>query len=83
MLAEGIAYVALRNQSLYHAQVQTKRDSPAHRDDLILDFLKGIRVDTILVKDRPLATFVREHVGAEVIRVRSERRFPGCVPGAR
>src|SRR5207344_796623 len=69
MLAEGIAYVALRNKTLYHAQVQTKRDSPAHRDDLILDFLKGIRVDQILVQDRPLATFLRNTSAAEVIRV--------------
>src|SRR5262249_30533229 len=40
MLAEGIAFVALRHRSLYHAQVGTKRDSPAHRDDLIFDVLK-------------------------------------------
>ena len=31
MLAEGIAFVALRKRSLYHAQVPTKRDSPVHR----------------------------------------------------
>ncbi len=37
MLAEGIAFLALRNQSLYHAQVSTRRDSAAHRDDLIFD----------------------------------------------
>ena len=57
MLAEGIAFVTLRNQHLYHAQVATRRDSPAHRDDLVLDLLKGIRVDAIVVKDRPLVTF--------------------------
>ena len=31
MLAEGIAFVALRHRSLYHAQVPTQRDSPAHQ----------------------------------------------------
>ncbi len=31
MLAEGIAFVALRKQSLYRAQVPTQRDSPAHQ----------------------------------------------------
>jgi CIC family chloride channel protein len=75
MLAEGIAYVALRNQTLYHAQVTTKRDSPAHRDDLILDFLKGIRVDEILVKDRPLASFARNTPASEVIRVVANADF--------
>ena len=44
MLAVGVSFVALRNTTLYHAQVPTKRDSAAHRDDLILDFLKDIRV---------------------------------------
>ena len=28
MLAEGIAYVALRKRGLYHAQRETKRDRP-------------------------------------------------------
>ena len=80
MLAEGIAYVALRNQTLYHAQVQTRRDSPAHRDDLILDFLKGIRVDEILVKDRPLASFARNTPASEVIRVVANADFQDAFP---
>jgi chloride channel protein, CIC family len=80
MLAEGIAYVALRNQTLYRAQVRTKRDSPAHRDDLILDFLKGIRVDEIFVKDRPLATFLRNTSASEVIRVVANADFQDAFP---
>ena len=35
MLAEGIAFVALRKRALYHAQLPTKRESPAHRHDLV------------------------------------------------
>ena len=31
MLAEGIAFVALRRKSLYRAQVATQRDSPVHQ----------------------------------------------------
>jgi CIC family chloride channel protein len=68
MLAEGIAFVALRNQSLYHSQVPTKRDSPAHRDELVLDLLKGMRVDDVLTRDRELVTFRRNEKAAEVIR---------------
>jgi CIC family chloride channel protein len=30
MLAEGIAFVALRKKSLYHAQVPSRRESPVH-----------------------------------------------------
>src|ERR1019366_2934228 len=57
MFAEGIAFVALRNRSLYHAQVATKREPPAHRDELIFDVLTGVRVGDVLVRDRPYATF--------------------------
>ena len=33
MLAEGIAFIALRKRSLYHAQLPSRRYSPAHRED--------------------------------------------------
>src|SRR5688500_5748817 len=68
MLAEGIAFVALRNRTLYHAQVPTRRDSPAHRDDLIMDILKGIRVGEVMVRGRPFITFVQNTPSSEVIR---------------
>jgi CIC family chloride channel protein len=67
MFAEGIAFVALRNRSLYHAQVATKRDSPAHRDELIFDVLTGIRVGDVLVRNRPYATFTTRTPASEVV----------------
>ena len=57
MLAEGIAFVAMRHRSLYTAQVPTKRDSPAHREDLIFDVLTGICVADVVVRDRAHQTF--------------------------
>jgi CIC family chloride channel protein len=80
MLAVGIAYIALRNESLYYSQVGTKRDSPAHRDELIVDFLKGIRVAEIYVRDRPLAMFARGTSAAEVIRVVAAADFQDAFP---
>ncbi len=59
MFAEGIAFVALRKRSMYHAQVPTRRDSPAHRDELLFDALKGMRVGDVVVRDRPFASFLR------------------------
>ena len=56
MLAEGIAFVALRRRSLYHSQVATKRESPAHREDLIFGVLRGVRVGDVVVRDRPYET---------------------------
>jgi chloride channel protein, CIC family len=57
MFAEGIAFVVLRHRSLYEAQVATKRDSPAHREDMIFDALMGLRVADIMEKDRPYEKF--------------------------
>jgi CIC family chloride channel protein len=67
MLAEGIAFVTLRHRSLYLAQVPTKRESPAHRDELIFDVLTGMRVGDVLVRDRPYATFTTRTPAHEVI----------------
>jgi CIC family chloride channel protein len=68
MLAEGIAFITLRHRSLYHAQVGTKRDSPAHREDLIFDVLRGVRVSDVVVRDRPYATFTTRTAAHEVIQ---------------
>lgn len=67
MLATGIAFIALRNRSLYHAQRPSWRESPAHRDELVTDVLRGIRVGDVLVKGRPFATFLRDTSAAEVV----------------
>jgi CBS-domain-containing membrane protein len=48
MLAEGIAFVALRNRSLYTAQVKSQRESPAHKTAATLDVLTTTRVGAIM-----------------------------------
>ena len=53
MLAEGIAFIALRKVSLYPAQVPTLRDSPAHKREM--DPLHRLRCRDVLRRDR---TFV-------------------------
>jgi CIC family chloride channel protein len=47
MLAEGIAFVALRKKSLYHAQVPTQRESPVHHTPS-LDLLETARVEQVM-----------------------------------
>jgi CIC family chloride channel protein len=47
MLAEGIAFIALRKRSLYHAQLRTQHESPAHQADRI-DHLRETRVATVM-----------------------------------
>jgi chloride channel protein, CIC family len=80
MLAEGIAFVALRNRTLYHAQVPTKRDSPAHRDDLIFDVLTGIRVGDVLVRDRPYATLTTRTPAREVVQLAAASAWQDVFP---
>jgi chloride channel protein, CIC family len=67
MLAEGIAFVALRRASLYGAQVPTRRDSPAHRDELILDVLREVRVGDVVVRGRPFVSFRPSTSAREVL----------------
>ena len=47
MLAEGIAFVALRRRSLYRAQLPTQRDSPAHQH-ATFDVLRSTRVGAVM-----------------------------------
>jgi CIC family chloride channel protein len=47
MLAEGIAFVALRKKSLYHAQIASRRESPVHRTPTA-DLLREARVAQVM-----------------------------------
>jgi chloride channel protein, CIC family len=47
MLAEGIAFVALRKKSLYQAQLPTQRESPVHHAPT-LDLLRQARVAQVM-----------------------------------
>jgi CIC family chloride channel protein len=67
MLAEAIAFVVLRRHSLYTAQVRTKRDSPAHRGDLVFDVLREVKVKDAVVRDRPFVSFRREARAREIL----------------
>jgi CIC family chloride channel protein len=56
MLAQGIAFITLRGRVLYDAQVPTQRDSPVHRDAILLDVLKAFRVQDLMTKTVPFVT---------------------------
>ncbi|AUX46939.1 chloride channel protein [Sorangium cellulosum] len=67
MLCEGIAFVALRHSTLYRAQVATKRESPAHKDELIFDVLRSIRVADVVIHGRPFVSFEARTPAAKVV----------------
>jgi CIC family chloride channel protein len=67
MLAEAIAFVALRHSSLYPSQVPTRRDSPAHRDEFLIDVLGESLVGDLMVKHRPYVSLSARTPAREVV----------------
>jgi CIC family chloride channel protein len=57
MLTQGIAFVALRRRALYEAQVSTLRESPVHRDTLMLSVLQTLRVSDVVKVGTPPVCF--------------------------
>ncbi len=69
MLANGIAFVALRNRSLYHAQVPNKLQSPVHRRDFLPELMR-VAVKDLLTDKRPFVSFaLRTPIGEVIARV--------------
>ena len=80
MLAEGVAFVALRTRSLYHAQIPSQRDSPAHRDSFLLDVLQTLRVRDIFAT-RAFASFSEHSTAVEMLdRLGSDEHWQSVYP---
>ncbi|HKQ71286.1 MAG TPA: chloride channel protein [Polyangiaceae bacterium] len=80
MLAEGIAFVVLRKRSLYPAQVSTKRESPAHRHDLVYHALEELRAGDVAVRDRPYVSFEMATPAHQVIRQMADSSWQDVFP---
>jgi CIC family chloride channel protein len=80
MFAEGIAFVALRDRSLYHSQVATRRESAAHRDDLIYDVLRGVTVADVMTKNREYIVFEPKTPAMEVMRSVASSEWQDAFP---
>jgi chloride channel protein, CIC family len=80
MLSVGIAFVLLRRRALYHAQLPTRRDSPAHRETSALEQLATLRVDAVMVRRPEHHTFVPTTPAAEVMRRSSDAPQQGVFP---
>jgi CIC family chloride channel protein len=48
MLAEVVTFALMRRHTIYSAQPATRRDSPAHGGEYVLDLLQDIRVKDVL-----------------------------------
>lgn len=72
MLAQGIAFVALRRRTLYPAQVGTLRDSPVHRDAMLADVLRTIYVRDVATTRTRFVSFGPKTTAAQMIASASE-----------
>ncbi len=57
MLAEAIAFVVLRNRTLYDAQLPTMRDSPVHQRGALKDLLTRFCVKDLMSEERSWIMF--------------------------
>jgi CIC family chloride channel protein len=80
MLAQGIAFVALRNRALYGSQVPTQRESPVHRDALLIDVLKAARVRELMTSGRPFVSFTPASTIPEMLRHVGEATWQDVFP---
>ena len=66
MLANGIAFVALRHRTLYHSQPANRSQSPVHRRDLLPELIRVVVKD--LLKDkRPFVSFTLKTPVSEIL----------------
>jgi len=80
MLAQGIAFVALRKQALYTAQLTVQQDSPLHRDALLFGVLRGTRVGHLLkAGERPMC-FLPDTPTREILQRASEAETQEVFP---
>jgi chloride channel protein, CIC family len=79
MLAEGIAFVALRDRSLYSAQVPSHRDSPAHPPS-VLDVLGSLKVADVMIEGRPFVSFTLATPVVEVLRGAADAGWQDVFP---
>ncbi|MCU1278586.1 MAG: Chloride channel protein, partial [bacterium] len=77
MLAEGIAFVALRKRSLYAAQLPSQRDSPAHKE---ADALRAIAVERVMTTGRPFVSFAPATPAREVLQRVSDTSWQDVFP---
>jgi CIC family chloride channel protein len=80
MLAEGVAFIALRKRSLYDAQLPSKRESPAHRHDLVFHALESLRAKDVVVRDRPYVSFELATPAQQVIHHLAESSWQDVFP---
>lgn len=79
MLAVGIAFVALRDHSLYPAQLPSQRQSPGHVPAQ-LDVLRTIKVADVMITGRTFVSFKLQTHVSEVLQCAAETSWQDVFP---
>jgi CIC family chloride channel protein len=80
MLAEGIAFVALRKRTLYPAQPWTRRDSPVHKDAHRTDVLGTLLVRDKMIQGRLYVSFAPRTKAEEIVSKLPEATWQDVFP---
>jgi chloride channel protein, CIC family len=80
MLAEGIAFVALRRRFLYDAQVPTHDDSPAHQRPSSVDLLATVRVEDLMTRQPTHTAFVPATPVSEIAHTMAQSSWQTVYP---
>jgi CIC family chloride channel protein len=80
MLAQGIAFVALRKRALYGAQLLTQQDSPIYRDALLFEVLRSARVGDLMKNVAPPTCFSPQTPTTEILQRASEAETQEVFP---
>jgi CIC family chloride channel protein len=80
MLAQGVAFVALRRVALYPAQVPNQRSSPAHAASWQRYSLATVRAGELLTPDRAVVTLAPGDAADTVLRVMADADHQAVFP---
>ena len=74
MWVSTLCFLLCRRWKLYHMQVATRLDSPAHRGDFLVDVLEGILVRDVPSNDRPLIRVPESMLLKQIVQMLAESR---------
>lgn len=74
MLAEAVTFVMMRRFTLYEKQVATRRDSPAHGPEYVLDVLQHVRVRDVFARDTAITSVSASTPMSDLLRHASGSR---------
>jgi CIC family chloride channel protein len=74
MWVSTLCFLLCRRWKLYHMQVASRLDSPAHRGDFLVDVLEGILVRDVPANDRPLRRVPESMLLKQIVQMLAESR---------